>query len=118
MPVQVFVDEARRADYMLCAAIVPADDVGNARRVMRSLTPSNSRRLHMHGEGAASRRRILDEFVRLQPIREAHVWTAPILGQPERRVRDRCFQALVPGVLELGASRIVGKELENDSECW
>jgi len=32
--VHVFVDEVRRQDYLLCAAVVPAEDVAAARRVM------------------------------------------------------------------------------------
>jgi hypothetical protein len=38
----------------------------------------------------------------------------PILGRPERDVRDECFRALVPGVLELGASRIVVESCSQD----
>jgi hypothetical protein len=114
--VHVFVDEVRRADYVLCAAVVPAYDVVRARRVMRELTPRNRRRLHMHDEGAASRRRILAEFRRSEPVAAAHLWIARIGGRPERTVRDECFRDLVPGVLELGATRIVVESCSQDAQ--
>ena len=84
MSVQVFVDEGKRGGYLLCAAIVPTEKLADARRVMRELKPGNRRRLHMHSEGTASRRRILAEFSRREPIREAHLWIARIDGRPER----------------------------------
>lgn len=116
MSVHVFVDEVRRADYVLCAAIVPADDLVRARRTMRELKPRNRRRLHMHDEGAASRRQILAEFRRREPVVAAHLWIARIGGQPERAVRDECFRDLVPGVLDLGATRIVVESCAQDAQ--
>jgi hypothetical protein len=113
--IHVFVDEVRRRDYVLCAAVVPADDVARARRIMRELKPGNRRRLHMHDEGAASRRRILAEFRRSEPVAAAHLWIARIGGRPERAVRDECFRSLVPGVLELGATRIVVESCAQDA---
>ena len=44
------------------------------------------------------------------------MWRAPIGGRPERAVRDECFQALVPGVLELGARRIVVESCSQDAQ--
>lgn len=116
MSVHVFVDEVRRSDYMLCAAVVPAGDVANARRIMRELKPGNRRRLHMHSEGAASRRRILAEFVRYGPIDSAHLWVAPIAGRPERAVRDECFRNLVPYVVQLGGERLVVESCSQDAQ--
>lgn len=112
----VFVDEVRRRDYVLCAAVVPSSDVARARRIMRELRPRNRSRLHMHDEGSASRRRILTEFMRNGPIAAAHLWIAPIAGRAERVVRDECFRSLVPGVLELGASRIVVESCSQDAQ--
>ena len=102
MPVEVFVDEGKRAGYLLCAAVVASSDVAGARRVMRSLQPANRRRLHMHSEGSASRQNILSRFVAAPPIREAHLWRIATQGRSERAARDECFHALVPGVLSLG----------------
>jgi hypothetical protein len=101
---------------VLCAAVVPAYDVVRARRVMRELTPRNRRRLHVHDEGAASRRRILAEFRRSEPVAAAHLWIARIGGRPARTVRDECFRDLVPGVLELGATRIVVESCSQDAQ--
>jgi hypothetical protein len=83
---------------------------------MRELTPRNRRRLHVHDEGAASRRRILAEFRRSEPVAAAHLWIARIGGRPARTVRDECFRDLVPGVLELGATRIVVESCSQDAQ--
>ena len=110
----MFVDEVRRRDYVLCAAVVPAGDLVRARRIMRELKPNNRSRLHLHDEGAASRRRILADFGRSAPIAAAHLWIARIGGRPERAVRDDCFRSLIPGVLEIGATRIVVESCSQD----
>lgn len=116
MAVEVFVDEGKRAGYLLCAAIVPSADVAAARRTMRALKPANRRRLHMHNEGARSRQQILNRFMQAPPVSEAHVWRAPISGRAERAVRDVCFRGLVAGVLELGATRIVVESCSQDRQ--
>lgn len=113
MPVEVFVDEGKRAGYLLCAAVVASQDVARARRAMRAL---NRRRLHMHSEGAASRQRILARFAQAPPISAAHLWRLPIQGRSERAARDECFRALIPGVLELGAARIVVESCAQDQQ--
>lgn len=116
MAVHVFIDDVRRRDYLLCAAVVPAEDVAAARRVMRELRPGNRRRLHMHDEGVNSRRKILAEFVRQAPIREAHLWIAEVGGQPERSVRDECLRSLVPHAVSLGATRLVVESCAQDRQ--
>lgn len=113
---EVFVDEGRRADYLLCAAVVASADVAAARRTMRALKPPNRRRLHMHSEGAVRRAALLARFMNDPPIQQAHVWRARMGGRPERVVRDECFRALVPGVLELGARRIVVESCSQDAQ--
>lgn len=116
MAVHVFIDEVRRRDYLLCAAVVPSEDVAASRRVMRDLRPGNRRRLHMHDEGVTSRRRILAEFVRRAPVREAHLWVAEVRGRPERTVRDECLQSLVPHAVSLGAVRLVVESCAQDRQ--
>jgi hypothetical protein len=112
----VFVDEGKRGGDLLCAAIVPSSDVAAARRAMRALKPGNRRRLHMHSEGASRRHQILARFIAMQPISAAHPWRAPILGRPERHVRDDCFRGLVDGVLGLDARRIVVESCAQDRQ--
>lgn len=70
----------------------------------------------MHSERAASRRRILAEFARREPIREAHLWIARIDGRPERQVRDACFRRLAQGVAKLGATSIVVDSCAQDAQ--
>ena len=114
--VEVFIDEGKRAGYLLCAAVVASQDVANARRAMRALQPLNRRRLHMHSEGTASRQRILARFMQAPPISAAHLWRLPMHGRSERAARDECFTALIPGVLDLGATRIVVESCSQDRQ--
>jgi len=83
---------------------------------MRELKPANTRRLHMHSEGAAHRRAILAEFCRRPPVDSAHIWLAPLDGRPERAIRDGCFRKLVPGVLGIGASDLLVESCSQDRQ--
>ena len=114
--VEIFVDETKRSDYLLCAAVVSVHDLAVARKIMRELKPRNRNRLHMHDEGAASRRRILAEFLRRNPIREAHLWIAAIGGRSERSVREDCLRELALGVAALGATRILVESCGQDKQ--
>lgn len=116
MPNEVFVDEGKRGDYLLCAAVVATSDVSEARRAMRALKPANRRRLHMHSEGAARRRSILSQFVGQPPISAAFLWQTPIQGRPEREVRDTCFRSLVAHVAKLDTRRIVVESCSQDRQ--
>lgn len=114
--VEIFVDETKRSDYVLCAAVVSAHDLTAARKIMRELKPHNRNRLHMHDEGAANRRRIIADFVRRTPIREAHIWVATIGGRSERSVREDCLRELAIGVTALGARRILVESCSQDKQ--
>jgi len=114
--VEVFVDETKHSKYLLCAAVVPVHDLSSARQVMRELKPSNRRRLHMHDESSANRRRILAEFVRREPISEAHLFAAKLAGRPERAVRDACLRQLATDVAALGATRILVESCSQDNQ--
>lgn len=116
MPVHAFIDEARRAKYVPCAAAVATSDLAAARRRDACSQTGNRRRLHMHSESAASRRKILAEFVRRCPIDSAHVGIARIDGQAERDVRDARFRCLVPDIVGLNAERLVVESCSQDAQ--
>ncbi len=77
--VEIFVDESRRRDYLLCGAVVAAGDIAAARKTMRELKPNNRDRLHMKDESRNSDR-LIREFVRRQPIAEAHIFVGALSG--------------------------------------
>lgn len=116
VPIEVFVDESKRDDYMLCAAVVASMDVDAARRAMRAMKPPNRGRVHMQSEGAAQKRALLNQFVAAAPVGCAQMWIARLGGRRERDVRDACFRALVAHVVEMGARRIVVESCSQDAQ--
>lgn len=114
--VEVFVDEARRADYMLVAAVVASGDLTESRRIMREIKPRNCNRIHMHSEGKASRAKIVSEFVRRSPIQVAHIFVANPGRRPERVVRDELLRELGAMSADLGASRILVESCSQDKQ--
>lgn len=61
MTTWVYVDESKRAGYVLAAATVP--DPEAARKIVRSLILPGQRRLHMNHEQPRRRRTILSALV-------------------------------------------------------
>ena len=114
--VEIFVDEAKTKDYLICAVVVPSEDLAAARKTMRALKPNNRDRLHMHDERPENRRRIVAAFARTPPIRQAHLFTAPIAGRPHRQVRDQLLAALAVHSAELGARRILVESCAQDKQ--
>lgn len=114
--VEMFVDEARRTDYMLVAAVVASGDLADSRRTMREIRPRNCNRIHMHSEGKASRAKIVAEFVRRRPIEVAHIFIASPGRRPERQVRDELLRVLGGKSVELNASRILVESCSQDRQ--
>lgn len=114
--VEIFVDESRRRDYLLCAAVVAAGDISASRKVMRELKPSNRDRLHMKDE-TRNRDRIITEFVRLRPIAEAHIFVGALTGRSsDRAVRTRCLEPLARLAAGAGATRILVESCSQDKQ--
>jgi hypothetical protein len=112
---ELFADESRRRDYLLCAAVVPDQDIELARKIMRDLKPRNRSRLHISDE--RNRDRIIGEFVRLKPISEAHVFIASMQGvASERHIRTRCLDALACYAADVGATRILVESCSQDKQ--
>lgn len=114
--VQIFVDEARRAEYMLVAAVVASGDLTESRKAMREIKPRNCNRIHMHSEGKNSRAKIISEFVKRRPIEIAHIFVADPARRPERDVRDQLLGVLGSMSVELGASRILVESCSQDKQ--
>lgn len=115
--VEVFVDESRRRDYLMCAAVVASGDIAAARKTMRDLKPRNRDRLHMKDE-SRSRDQIIRDFMRQRPITAAHIYVGALAGTglSEREVRTRCLQALAQHAAEMGATRILVESCSQDKQ--
>lgn len=115
--VEIFVDESRRRDYLLCAAVVATGDIAAARKIMRDLKPNNRDRLHMKDE-SRNRDRLIREFVRRRPIAEAHLFIGELSGTrlTERTVRTRCLQDLARHAAQTGATRILVESCSQDAQ--
>lgn len=72
-------------------------------------------RLHRRDERPENWRRIVAAFARTPPIRQAHLFTAPIAGRPHRQVRDQLLAALAVHSAELGARRILVESCAQDT---
>jgi len=95
------VDESFSGDYLVAAAIIPAGDVANARKVVSGLLDKRQRRIHFKDESPARKNRILDAFDGLDL--EARVY----LTSKSRTAREKCLGRLVPDLAAVGVSRLV-----------
>lgn len=115
--VEIFVDEAKTTHYLICAVVAasedpapgPHDDAG-----------ARGRTTEIGCTAATSTRRIGGGSWRPSPahppIRQAHLFTAPLAGRPHRQVRDRLPAAWAVHSAELGARRILVESCAQDKQ--
>ena len=101
VPVQVYVDESERRDYLLCAVLVRTD-VGRVRRAVRAMCQPGQRRVHFAKEGPARRRAVLSALAELGV--QARIYRSP---SGVKRSRELCLDALVGDIATAGAERLV-----------
>ena len=101
VPVQVYVDESERRDYLLCAVLVRTD-VDRVRRTVRAMCQPGQRRVHFAKEGPVRRRAILSALAELGV--EARIYRSP---SAVKRSRELCLDALVGDIAAAGAERLV-----------
>lgn len=93
MSSHLFVDESKRRDYLLVAAVVTPTDLAAARRALRALIMPGQRRLHMKKESDARRSAIIDAITATGAT--AVVYNAGRSGRHELDARDACLRAVV-----------------------
>jgi hypothetical protein len=101
VPVQVYVDESERHDYLLCAFLVRSD-VGRLRRAVRAMCQPGQRRVHFAKESPARRRAVLSALTDLGV--QARIYRSP---NSVKRSRELCLDALVGDIAAAGAERLV-----------
>lgn len=87
----VYVDETKRAGYVIAAVTVP--DLPAAREVVRRLILPGRRRLHMHNEHARHRRFIVSELSATGI--EAVIYDAARNYRTDREARAACLTVLI-----------------------
>jgi hypothetical protein len=94
----VFVDESKRAGYVLAA--VTTSDPAVVRKAVRGLIVPGRRRLHMHNEHARRRRSIVDMLTSL-PITVV-IYDAARHHPTERAARTSCLSSLIADLARPG----------------
>lgn len=94
----VYVDETKRAGYVLAASSVP--EPAAARKIIRGLIVPGRRRLHMNHE-AARRRRIIVAALVAMPI-EVTIYDAARRYRTDREARAACLAALIEDLAHTG----------------
>jgi hypothetical protein len=101
---QAFADESKARDYLLAATVLDPDDLGRARRVVRSLVLPGQHRLHMAKESDGRRRAILDAVAELPVL--TVIRRAPRDGRSEVQRRGACLRALVVDLTDSGCAAL------------
>lgn len=112
-----YVDESIRASpsglYLVAVAVVPPDDVTQARRRLRSAIPRRQPRFHWRDEALPRRTAMLEMIAELGITALAYATATP--GRQDR-ARALCIEEMLWGLKELGASRVVfeSRQARND----
>lgn len=104
-----FVDESKRRDYLLAAAVVVQGDIGAARFAIRELLLPGQRRLHMSDERDNRRRQIASTISRLADSGSLRttIYDAGRRHRNERERRRACIDALVKDLASTGVRMVV-----------
>ena len=100
MSLLAYADESVRRDYLICAAVVPAADVGTVRRRTRDLCLPGQRRWHFAKESNPRRRKILSELTGCGLFR---VVICEARGD-DAAARAACLSELLPALADLGVT--------------
>ncbi|TDC49830.1 hypothetical protein E1212_17015 [Jiangella ureilytica] len=96
-----FVDESFAGDYIVAAAVVPANDVNGARAAVRRLLRPGQERIHFKKESDARRAQILTGLEALDLTVRVY------LAENGRDARSVCLERMVPDLATLGVTRLV-----------
>lgn len=89
----VYVDETKRRDYLMAAAVVVGDDLNSARAVVQDLLRPGQRRLHMKDE-ADGRKETIAKTLAAAGL-EAIIYDAGRRHRTQLEARAACLRALV-----------------------
>ncbi|TDE88177.1 hypothetical protein EXU48_23950 [Occultella glacieicola] len=101
----VFVDESKKRDYLLVAAVVIPSGLAHARQTMRILQKPGQRRLHMVKESPARQHTILSTIATLGAQVTIYQAGAGFRSHVERR--GACLERLVEDIAAAGHTRLL-----------
>ncbi|MFD7655093.1 hypothetical protein ACFV4N_14055 [Actinosynnema sp. NPDC059797] len=102
MSTHVFVDESRRATYLLAAAFIQTRRLTALRTLMRGLRVAGERRLHFKSESDTVRKDVIGRLV------DAGFRSRVYFGRgPAEAVRQACLADLVADLVEEPVARLV-----------
>lgn len=99
----VFVDETKRAGYVLAAVAVPEPEA--ARKIARNLIVPGRRRLHMHNETARHRRIIVSTLAAAQMA--ATVYDTARNYRTDVAARATCLAAVVEDLAAIDSTTVL-----------
>ncbi|TDD64765.1 hypothetical protein E1262_27120 [Jiangella aurantiaca] len=106
MALHAYVDESKRRDYIVAAAVITAAEVAAARRAMRGLLLPKQPRIHFKDEKGPRKEQIVT--VALDISVEARIYVC----RTRHSARENCLTAMVPDLVAVGVDRLV---LERDT---
>lgn len=104
MQPHVFVDESKARHYLLAAAVVPARELDQLRKLVGALRLPGQRRIHFTAEGDTRRKTILNVMAAAGAcvtVYDASAYTNV------KRARDVAMAQLVDDAAKMGARRLV-----------
>ncbi|MBF6124869.1 hypothetical protein [Nocardia brasiliensis] len=113
MAIHAFVDESIRRDrYILCAVLIPGEQLHRARALVRSFCLPGQRRWHFNDESEQRQRHIIAAMAQC-----VGVGVAIYEGRGrEVSVRHSCMTELVTDLVEIKAARLVIESRENQDQ--
>ncbi|RIQ18867.1 hypothetical protein [Jiangella rhizosphaerae] len=106
MALHAFVDESKRRDYIVAAAVITSGEVSAARRAMRALLLPKQPRIHFRDEKDHRKQQIVT--VALDVSVDVRIYVC----RSRRSARENCLSAMVPDLVDVGVDRLV---LERDT---
>lgn len=104
MGAHIFADESKRSSFVLVAAVISPEDLGEMRQLVSSLRLPRQRRLHFVGERDSRRQQILHAFVGAEV--QAVIYDGT--GFRDKKVaRDAAVARLTVDAISLRADRLV-----------
>lgn len=104
MNAHVFVDESKADGLLLAAAVVPAQEVANLRKLIDSLRMPRQRRIHFTAESDARRKVILAALRRARV--QVTIYDATSIKNV-KSARDAALARLVDDAAKIGAQMLV-----------
>ncbi|ARU53614.1 hypothetical protein CBR64_03360 [Cellulosimicrobium cellulans] len=110
----VFVDESKKQDYLLVAAVIIPGELALARKMVRGLQKPGQRRLHMVKESPARQHTILSTLGTLGA--RVTIYQAGVGYRTNIERRGACLERLVEDIATAGCARLMLESEQGEEE--